>query len=58
MGVSTQSFIVRERKKEIARLEKRKGEIVKRVADMKDAIALIEQQIADHWAEIRKTEAP
>jgi hypothetical protein len=41
-----------------ARLEKRKGEIVKRVADMKDAIELIEQQIADHWAEIKKTEAP
>ncbi len=53
----TESFIVRERKREIGRLEKRKADVMKRIADMRDAVTLLEQQIAEHHAEIKRVNA-
>lgn len=54
----TNKFIIRERKREIARLEKRKGAVLARITDMQNAVDLIDNQIAEHKSEIAAMEAP
>jgi chaperonin cofactor prefoldin len=48
------SFLVRARKSEIARLRKKKGEVEKRIADMRSSTVMFDEQIAEHEAEIKK----
>lgn len=48
------SFLVRARKSEIARLRKKRGEVEKRIADMRASITMFDEQIAEHEAEIKK----
>jgi len=47
------SFLVRARKSEIARLRKKKGEVQKRIADMSASIEMFDEQIAEHEKEIK-----